>query len=128
MAAALFDKLNLDNVIIVGDRLLVKPKTKQDKTQSGIYLPPGVSEREKIHSGYVIKVGPGYPIPSMTDYEEPWQKKDEKVKYVPLQAEIGDLAIYLQSNSFDIQINGQSYVLLPNSAVLMLFRDEDLFK
>lgn len=63
------------------------------KTQSGLYLPPTVQENEKVHSGYIVKVGPGYPISAMTDEDEPWKEKREEVKYVPLQAQVGDLAI-----------------------------------
>ncbi|MCU0399117.1 MAG: co-chaperone GroES family protein, partial [Cyclobacteriaceae bacterium] len=58
-------KLTSDNklkkLIVVGDRVLIKPTQQTDKTESGLYLPPGVQEKEKIQSGYVIKVGPGYP-------------------------------------------------------------------
>ena len=60
-------KLTSDNrlkkLIVVGDRVLIRPKKPTDKTQSGLYLPPGVKEKEKVQSGYVIKIGPGYPIP-----------------------------------------------------------------
>ncbi len=119
---------SLDNLIIVGDRVLVKPRSQQDKTKSGLYLPPGVAEKERIYTGYVIKVGPGYPIPTMMDYDEPWKDKSEQVKYVPLQAKVGDLAVYLQSSGYDIEINNQKYVIIPYNAILLLFRDEDLFK
>src|SRR4028118_1905674 len=93
----------LKKLIIVGDRVLIKPKTPNERTESGLYLPPGVQEKEKIQSGYIIKVGPGYPIPMVTeDSYESWKPKDERVQYIPLQAKEGDLAIYLQSSSFEI--------------------------
>jgi co-chaperonin GroES (HSP10) len=116
----------LDKLIVVGDRVLVKPKSLSNKTQSGLYLPPGVQEREKIQSGYVIKVGPGYPIPFPSESEEPW-KKEEKIKYIPLQAKEGDLAIYLQSGSFEINYYGEKYIIVPQASILLLVRDEDLF-
>ena len=53
----------LKKLIVVGDKVLVKPKKESDKTSSGIFLPPGVKEKEKVQSGYVVKAGPGYPIP-----------------------------------------------------------------
>ena len=56
------DEKNIDRFIVVGDRVLIRPKSQQDRTKSGLYLPPGVQEKEKIHSGYVLKVGPGYPL------------------------------------------------------------------
>ena len=63
---------------MVGDRILIKPKNAPNKTRSGLYLPPGVQENEKIHSGYVIKVG-WYPIPGNLD-EEPWMEKKGNLK------------------------------------------------
>ncbi len=118
----------LKNVIIVGDRVLIKPKSRQDKTASGLYLPPGVGEKEKINQGYVIKVGPGYPIPSMSEYDEPWKTSTDKVKYIPIQPEAGDLAVYLQSNCYDLEINKEKYVIVSISSILMLIRDESLLK
>ena len=59
------EEKNLNKFIVVGDRVLIKPKNQKDRTKSGLYLPPGVQEKEKIHSGYVLKVGPGYPIPAI---------------------------------------------------------------
>ena len=60
-------KQNLEKFIMVGDRVLIKPKSLQDKTKTGLYLPPGVHEKEKIQVGYVLKVGPGYPIPAINE-------------------------------------------------------------
>jgi len=122
------DGRDLDKFIMVGDRVLIKPRTEETMTPSGLYLPPGMKEREKIYSGYVLKVGPGYPIPAVADEDEPWKDKSENVKYVPLQAKEGDLAVYLQTSAFEIEFNKQKYVIVPQSAILFLIRDEDLFK
>jgi len=122
------DEKDINKFIVVGDRVLIKPKSQQDRTKSGLYLPPGVQEKEKIHSGYVLKVGPGYPIPAISDTEEPWKNRGDDVKYVPLQPREGDLAIYLQKSGYEIEFNKERYVIIPHSAILMLIRDEDLFK
>lgn len=117
----------LDKLIVVGDRVLIKPKSLNDKTRSGLFLPPGVQEKERIQSGYVLKVGPGYPIPVPMEAEEPWKKNDEKIKYLPLQAKEGDLAIYIQSGAFEITYNEEKYYIVPQSSILLLERDVDLF-
>jgi co-chaperonin GroES (HSP10) len=117
---------DLSKLIVVGDRVLIKPLAQQSQTKSGLYLPPGVAEKEKIQSGYVIKVGPGYPIPALQDIDEPWRDKQDEVKYVPLQPKEGDLAIYLQKHAYEIMFNGEKYVIVPQSAILLLVRDEDL--
>ena len=118
----------LNKLIVVGDRVLIKPKSAQSKTKSGLYLPPGVQEKEPVQSGYVVKVGPGYPIPAITDADEPWKEKKEDVKYVPLQPSEGDLAIYLQNSGFEIFFNNEKYIIVPHSSILLLVRDESLFE
>ncbi|GET29855.1 chaperonin [Prolixibacter sp. SD074] len=122
------DKKDIAKFILVGDRVLVKPKNPNTQTKSGLYLPPTAVEKEKVQTGYIIKVGPGFPIPAMADEDEPWKDKKEEVKYVPLQAQAGDLAIYLSQSGYEIEFNQEKYVILPHSAILMLVRDEGLFE
>ena len=117
----------LKKLIVVGDRLLIKLKKESEKTDSGIYLPPGVREKEKIQSGYVVKAGPGYPIPIPADEDDAWKPDNEPIKYIPLQAKEGDLAIFLQKSAFELQYEGEKYFIVPQSAILMLEREEDLF-
>lgn len=122
------EEQDLAKFIMVGDRVLIRPKNQKGKTTSGLYLPPTVVENEKTQSGYIINVGPGYPIPAMTDADEPWKDKKDEVKYVPLQAKVGDLAVYLNKSGWEIEFNKQKYIILPHSSILMLIRDEGLFE
>ncbi|NOY96286.1 MAG: co-chaperone GroES, partial [Chlorobi bacterium] len=101
----IIEEKDLEKIIMVGDRVLVKPKNPLDKTKTGLYLPPTVQENEKVHSGYIVKIGPGYPIPTMTDEDELWKDNREEVKYVPLQARVGDLAVYLSKSGYEIEFN-----------------------
>ncbi len=116
----------LKKLIVVGDRVLIKPVRQSDRTESGLYLPPGVQEKEKIQSGYVIKVGPGYPLPLPADEDELWKGRDEQVKYLPLQAQEGDLAIFLQKGAIEVMYEGEKYFIVPQSSILMLEREEEL--
>lgn len=117
-----------EKFVVIGDRVLVKPRSRNERTRAGLYLPPGVTEKEKVRSGYVVKVGPGYPIPFQEESDEVWKSAGEKVKYIPLQVHIGDLAIYVLKDSHEIEFNGEEYVILPQSSILMLIRDEGLFE
>ncbi len=123
-------KLTPDNklkkLIVVGDRVLIRPVRQSDRTESGLYLPPGVQEKEKIQSGYVIKVGPGYPLPLPADEDELWKSREEQVKYLPLQAQEGDLAIFLQKGAIEVIYEGEKYFIVPQSSILMLEREEEL--
>jgi chaperonin GroES len=115
----------LKKLIGIGDRVLIKPTKPDERTESGLYLPPGVQEKEKVQQGYVIKIGPGYAIP-MPPEEESWKQEEEKIKYVPLQAKEGDLAIFLLSGATEIIYQGEKYFIVPQSVILMLEREEDL--
>jgi co-chaperonin GroES (HSP10) len=117
----------LKKLIIVGDRVLIKPKSPNERTESGLFLPPGVQEREKVQSGYVMKVGPGYPIPMAAEEDEPWRGLEEKVKYIPLQVKEGDMAIFLQNSAIEVMYEGEKYYIVAQAGILMIERQEDLF-
>ena len=116
----------LKKLIVVGDRVLIRPTKKAEKTSSGLYLPSGVQEKEKIQTGYIIKVGPGYPLPLPSEEEEVWKGNEDSVKYLPLQAREGDLAIFLQKGAIEVQYDGEKYFIVPQASILMLEREEDL--
>ena len=121
------DRKDIDKFLMIGDKVLIKPKNPQSQTKSGLYLPPTV-QQDRIQAGYIIKTGPGYPLPSQTDEHEVWEKKEGEVHYLPLQAKEGDLAVYLQNSAYEINFNDEKYLIVPNSAILMLIRDEGLFE
>lgn len=120
---------DLSKLIVVGDRVLIKPLKPTDKSKGGLYLPPGYQEKEEILSGYIIKVGPGFPIPMPTDAsDEPWKGPGEKTQYIPLQARVGDMAIFLQKGAIEVVYHGDKYYIVPQHSILLLERDEELFE
>jgi chaperonin GroES len=110
-------------LIVIGDRVLIRTLTPTDRTASGLFLPPGVQEKEKVQQGYVIKAGPGYAIPAPVE-DEPWKMEEEQVKYIPLQAREGDLAIFLLSAATEIMYENEKFFIVPQSAILLLEREE----
>ncbi len=120
-------KTDLSKVIMIGDRVLLKPKSTNDRTNTGLFLPPGVQEKENIQQGFVIKVGPGYPIPANYDEDQSWKSDTDQVKYVPVQPMEGDVAVFLQKNAYEIELDKEKYYIVSNSSILMLIRDEGLF-
>ena len=115
----------LKKLIIIGDRVLIKPQHTDERTSTGLFLPPGVQEKERVRQGYIIKTGPGYAIPLPVE-NEPWKSEEEQVKYLPLQAKEGDLAIFLLSGATEVIYEGDKYFIVPQSAILMLEREEEL--
>ncbi len=115
----------IKKLIVIGDRVLIRLTKPNERTESGLYLPPGIQEKEKVQQGYIIKTGPGYAIPVPTE-DEPWKQDDDKVKYIPLQAKEGDLAIFLLSGATEVIYEGDKYYIVPQSAILLLEREDEL--
>ncbi len=116
-------------IIVVGDRVLIRPDEEKARTSFGLYLPQGVESKEKVQGGYVVKVGPGYPLPDPSSMgEEPWEHRSERLeaKYLPLQAEEGDYALFLRKAAIEIEIDDDKLVIVPQAAILLLIRDDIL--
>ena len=114
-------------LIIIGDRVLIKPDNKKEMTNSGLFLPQGAYEKEKVHSGIIIKVGPGMPVPEPQDLSsETWKdiQDNGSGQYFPLQARINDRAIFLKSSAVDIEYENVEYIIVPQAAILALIRDD----
>lgn len=116
-------KNQLDKIIVVGDRVLIRPSEAADRTKSGLFLPAGYQDKEPVFSGYILKCGPGYPLPNMDDNES-WTGRDTSAKYLPLQVQPGDLALFLSKNAIEIKYNGEKYFIVPQNAILLVERDE----
>lgn len=114
---------SIDNIIVVGDRVLVKPCNAEERTKSGLYLPAGYRDKEVVQSGYILKCGPGYPLPNMEEGES-WNRSNSDARYIPLQVQPGDLALFLQKNAVEIKYAGEKYYVVPQSAILLVERDD----
>ncbi len=113
-----------EELILVGDKVLVEPDPEEAKSEGGLYLPQGIKEKEKVWSGRVVKVGPGYPVldPSSLE-EEPWLTQKSRAKYFPLQAQPQDKCIFLKEQAVEIRFNKKKYLILAQSAILLLIRE-----
>lgn len=114
-------------VIVVGDKVLIKPEEESSKTPSGLYLPQGVAEKESVAGGYIVNVGPGYPTVEPVTDGEPWSAGARtEMRYVPLQAQKGDYAVYLRRDSIEVQIDDGKYQIVGHGSILLLIRDRAL--
>ncbi len=112
-------------MIVVGDKVLLQIDESEDKTKSGLYLPPSVREKEKVATGKVVKVGPGYAIPNPNYSEdEPWAKPKEPIRYIPLQAKEGDYALFLRDQAVEVEFEERRYLIVSQSAVMALVRND----
>ncbi|MCF6237406.1 MAG: co-chaperone GroES family protein [Candidatus Marinimicrobia bacterium] len=116
----------LENLKVIGDRVLIYPDSGQDRTSSGLYLPPTVTEQENVQSGYVVAVGPGTPLADTENENDVWQHLDSgKTRYIPLEVEIGDYALYLKKFAVDIKYQDEKYIIVPMSGILVVERDDE---
>jgi len=113
-----------EELMLVGDKVLIEPDNTNHKTDGGLFLPQGVREKEKVQYGIIVKIGPGYPVvdPSFIN-QDPWSETSSKDKYFPLQAKEGDHCIFLKDHGFEIQYKRKKYYVVSHSAVLMLIRN-----
>tara|TARA_B100000965_G_scaffold390749_1_gene398089 strand:- start:63 stop:443 length:381 start_codon:yes stop_codon:yes gene_type:complete len=113
-------------ILVVGDRVLIKPDKGEQKSKAGLYLPPSVIEKQEILSGVIVEIGPGIPLGNPEEnIDEPWSGNDSSnVKYIPTQADVGDIALFLNKASIEIKIENDDYLIVPQSAILILIRDD----
>lgn len=120
-------KKQLENLKVIGDRVLIVPDLGSGKTSSGLYLPPTVTEKENVQGGYVVAVGPGTPLPDTDSGDEPWQNagSSQGVKYLPMEVEIGDYALYMKKFAIEIKYKDTQYVIVPMAGILVVEREEN---
>jgi len=117
-------------IIVVGDRVLIKPDNPEERTKVGLVLPQSVMEKDPVQSGRVLATGPGIAIPNLTAEDgEPWREhysSNRKVHYIPLQAREGDYVLFLRKEAVEIRYCGEVYLVVPHSAILLIIRDDTL--
>jgi chaperonin GroES len=86
----------------LGDRVVVKPKPKEEVTKGGIVLPD--TAKEKPQEGEVIAVGPG----RMTD----------DGKRIAMDVKVGDVVIYAKYGGTEIKEDDEELVILRESDIL----------
>ena len=118
-------KSNSKQILVVGDRLLIKPDKGEKTSPAGLYLPPSVVEKLEVKAGIVVEVGPGIPLGAPVDsVDEPWKESKSDIKYIPTQAEVGDYALYLGKAAIQLEIEQKEYLIVPQSAILILIRED----
>lgn len=116
---------NLKRLIVVGDRVLVAPQEGEERSKVGLYLPATALESRQVQGGRIVVTGPGTPVaePASLD-EEPWKIQGSELKYVPMQARIGDYALFFRKAAVEITFEGNAYLVVPQAAILILVREE----
>jgi len=113
-------------LIVVGDRVLIAPEEGEERTKVGLYLPATAVDNQAVQGGTVVATGPGTAVSAPTELdEEPWKIGATEPRYMPLQARIGDYAIFFRRAAVEITFEGTRYLVVPQAAILTLVREED---
>jgi chaperonin GroES len=111
-------------LIVVGDRVLIAPEEGEDRSHVGLYLPPSAVDAQAVQTGKVIATGPGTPVSAPTEIgDEPWRIASGEAKYLPVQAQVGDYAIFFRRAAVEITFEGSKYLVVPQAAILTLVRE-----
>ena len=111
-------------LIVVGDRVLIEPEEGEERTNVGLYLPASAVDKQSVQGGRVLATGPGTPIGAPTELdEEPWKIGSGEARYLPVQARVGDFAIFFRKAAVEISFEGKEYLVVPQAAILTLVRD-----
>ena len=88
----------------LGDRVVIKPKPKDDMTSSGIVLPDTASD--KPQEGSVLSVGPGRVL--------------ENGKRVDMDVKPGDSVLFAKYAGTEVKLEGDEYLLIREGDLLAI--------
>jgi chaperonin GroES len=112
-------------LLVVGDRVLVRIEDGEDRTNVGLYLPPTAIDNQAVQGGTIVATGPGLPMPALdVNTDEPWRTAARETRFVPMQAKRGDYALFFRKAAVEITFEGERYLVVPQTAILALVRDE----
>ena len=114
-------------LLVVGDRVLIKPEDGDERTKVGLYLPPTAIDSQAVQGGKIVATGPGLPMPDPGESgDEPWRTPLRETRFIPMQARAGDYALFFRKAAVEITFEGDTYLVIPQSAILALVRDSDV--
>ena len=111
-------------LLVVGDRVLITPEEGDDRTKVGLYLPATAIDTQQVQSGMIIATGPGDPVSEAVSDDEPWRERTGEPRRRPMQARVGDHAIFFRKASVEITFEEKKYLVVPQAAILALVRDD----
>ncbi len=94
------------NLKPLGDRLVVEPKEREERTASGIILPE--TAKEKPQEGKVLAIGPG--------------RRDDEGKRIPMDVKKGDMVLYAKYAGTEVKLDDKKLLILKESDILALVK------
>ena len=112
-------------LLVVGDRVLIRVEDGEERSKVGLYLPATAVDSQAVQGGTIVATGPGQPLPSVEEHlDEPWRIVGSKdTRYVPMQACVGDYALFFRKAAVEITFENERYLVVPQAAILALSRE-----
>lgn len=88
----------------LGDHVLVRPLSNEEKTEGGIYLPE--TAKEKPQEGEVIAVGQGRMLDNGTR--------------IPPEVKVGDKVIYAKYGGTEIKVGEEEFLIMRENDILAI--------
>jgi chaperonin GroES len=80
----------------IGDKVVVKPASEEDKSSGGIILPDTAKQKPQL--GSVVAVGTGRPL--------------DDGSRAPVSLKVGDQVVYSKYGGNEVTVDGQEYLIL----------------
>ena len=91
----------------LGNRVVLKPKKKEETTVNGIILPD--SAQEKPQTAKVLAVGDGGYTPNGTPYQ--------------MSVKVGDLVLMSKFPGQETTVNGEDVLIIPEQEILAVLEE-----
>lgn len=91
------------NIRPLGDRIVVAPATKEEKTSASGIIIPDTADKEKPAKGKVVAAGPG---------------RYDDGALVPMSVKVGDTVLFSKYGYDEVKVDGVEYYILPETSVL----------
>ncbi len=88
----------------LADRVVIKPKAREEMTRSGLVLPD--TAKEKPQEGTIIAAGPGRVLDDGTR--------------VPLDVKVGDSVLYAKYAGTEYKIDNEEHLIVRESDILAI--------
>lgn len=89
----------------LGNRVILEPVSKEEKTKSGIIIPETV-DKEKPEQGKILAAGPG--------------KMSKDGKRIPMDIKAGDKVLFSKYSPTEVKIENKEYLVVSDDDILAI--------
>lgn len=95
----------IENIQPLGDRVIVRPISKEETTESGIII-PDTATKEKPEQGEVLAVGPG--------------EMNDSGQRTPMEVQVGQTVMFTKYSPNEIEVEGEELLVIRQKDVLAI--------